>query len=144
MIAAAAGLQPRMAIIPPASSPRILVVHHDACMRGLLRLHLMNAGYEVETAEDAVVALRSIMRRPPELAVVDADMPYLSGLEFVNAVKSDPALSPVAVMFLTARNDLDEHARRVGALACLQEPFLAPQLISAIAAALPNGRIAIG
>jgi DNA-binding response OmpR family regulator len=131
-------------VLSPGNAPRILVVDGNACMRGLLRLHLANAGYEVDTAEDAVVALKSIMRRPPELMIVDVDMPYLNGLEFVGAIRSDPRFSAIAVMFLTIRSDLDEQARSLGALACLQKPLLAPELIATVAAALPNGRVAIG
>lgn len=113
-------------------------------MRGLLHLHLANAGYEVETAEDAVDALKSIMRRPPELMIVDVDMPYWNGLEFVQAVRSDENFSRLPIMFLTARTDVDDRIRALGALACLTKPLLAPDLLAAIAKALPNGRFAIG
>ena len=131
-------------VLSLGSAPRILVVDGNACMRGLLRLHLANAGYQVDTAEDAVVALKSIMRRPPELVIVDVDMPYLSGLEFVGAMRSDPRFSAIAVLFLTTRSDMDEQARNLGAIACLQKPLLAPELIATVAAALPTGRVAIG
>lgn len=130
--------------MPPAVPPRILVVDHDECMRGLLHLHLSNAGYEVETAEDAIVAMKSIMRRPPNLMIVDVDMPYMNGLDFVHALKSDSNFSRIAVMFLTARTDVEDRGRALGALACLTKPLLAPKLISAVAASIPNGRFAIG
>ena len=113
-------------------------------MRGLLRLHLVNAGYEVDTAEDAAVALKAIMRRLPELMIVDVDMPYMDGLEFVQAVRSDENFSRLPVMFLTSRTDVDERTRALGALACLAKPLLAPDLLAAIAEVLPNGRFAIG
>ena len=113
-------------------------------MRGLLHLHLANAGYEVETAEDAVVAMKSIMRRPPELMIVDVDMPYMDGLEFVQTVRNDEKFSRLPVMFLTSRTDIEARTRALGALAYLTKPLLAPELIAAVAAALPNGRFAIG
>ena len=130
--------------MPPSDALRILVVDDDKCMRGLLHLHLTNAGYDVETAEDAVVAMKSILRRPPELMIVDVDMPYMDGLEFVRAVRSDPDFSRLPVMFLTARTDVDEPTRALGAVACLTKPLPAPDLIAAIAEALPNGCFAIG
>jgi DNA-binding response OmpR family regulator len=138
------GSAPRAAVAPSSGAPRILVVDDDECMRGLLRLHLANAGYEVETAEDAVIAMKSIMRRPPELTIVDVDMPYMDGLEFVQALRSDANFSGLPIMFLTARTDVEERTRALGALACLTKPLLAPTLIAAVAAALPGERFAIG
>lgn len=133
---------PRVAVLPDL--PRILVVDDDECMRELVRLHLSNAGYEVETAADAVIALRAIMRRPPALLIADVDMPYMNGLELVDALRSDSLYAKLRVMFLTVRTDVDQRARELGALACLHKPLLAPQLLSAVAAALPNGKIVLG
>jgi CheY-like chemotaxis protein len=48
------------------------------------------------------------------------------------------------VLFLTARDDVDDAARRHGALACLRKPIFADRLLSAVARALPDGRFAIG
>ena len=132
------------ALAPSPLSRRILVVDDDECMRELVRLHLENAGYEVETAEDAVVALKSIMRRPPGLVILDVNLPYMNGLEFVSALKSDAGFRHVPVMFLTARTDVDDRAQQLGALACLKKPLLAPLLIAAVAAAVSGGRLAIG
>jgi DNA-binding response OmpR family regulator len=133
---------PRVAVLPEL--PRILVVDDDECMRELVRLHLSNAGYEVEAAADAVIALRAIMRRPPALVIADVDMPYLNGLEFIGALRSDSLYAKIPVMFLTVRTDVDQRARELGALACLHKPLLAPQLLSAVAAALSNGKPAPG
>lgn len=133
---------PRVAVLPDL--PRILVVDDDECMRELVRLHLSNAGYEVETAADAVIALRAMMRRPPALMIVDVDMPYMNGLELVEALRSDSLYTQIRVMFLTARTDVDQRARELGALACLHKPLLAPQLLAAVAAALPDGKVVLG
>lgn len=142
-----AAAAPRETVAPrvapgTADTSRILVVDDDECMRELVRLHLANAGYDVETAEDSVVALKSIMRCPPELVIADVNMPYMNGLDFVSALKSDANFRHIPVMFLTT--DVDERARSLGALACLRKPLLAPELISAVAAVVPNGRFAIG
>jgi two-component system chemotaxis response regulator CheY len=125
-------------------SRRILVVDDDECMRELVRLHLANAGYEVEMAEDAVVALKSIMRRAPSLVIVDVNMPYLNGLDFVGALKADPGFRHIPVMFLTARTDVDQRALELGAAACLKKPLLAPALVAAVAAVVPGDTIVIG
>src|ERR671925_19739 len=58
-------------------APRILIIDDSGYMRDLLRLHLKAAGYEVELAEDAVVAGHSILRAVPDLIICDVDMPLL-------------------------------------------------------------------
>lgn len=123
--------------------PTVLVVDHDPCMRDLLRIHLSNAGYKVTTAEDAAVALKCLMHRVPNLMIADMNMPYMDGLEFVRAVKSDPALSRMPILFLTASTDADEAAARVGAIGCLKKPLPADELIAAAQAAAPIRRLSI-
>jgi CheY-like chemotaxis protein len=125
-------------------TPRILVVDDDASLRELLSLHLSNAGYEVVAAEDAVAAGQALLKRPPALMLVDIDMPYLNGFDFVAAVKAEPGLSSIPVLFLTAREGADERARKLGAVGCLKTPLFADELISAVAAIASSERFAIG
>ena len=67
---------------------KILVVDHDRSIRELLRLHLSNAGYEALVAEDVIV---------------EVDMPFMNGIEFVATLKADSRTRdiPVAVAYLT-------------------------------------------
>jgi two-component system chemotaxis response regulator CheY len=123
--------------------PSVLVVDDDECMRELVYLHLSSAGYDVTLAEDAVAALKCLLRRPPRLMISDVDMPYMNGLEFLETVKADPHTRGVAVLFLTSRTDIDDAAKARGALGCLRKPILAPQLLAAVAAAIPSERIAV-
>lgn len=124
-----------------APAPQVLVVDDDGAMRELLRIHLSNAGYAVTAAEDAVAALKCLLRRRPKLMIVDVSMPYMDGLEFVRAVKADASFTGMPIMFLTSREDVDEAARKTGAIACLKKPILAHELIGAVKAALPSGTV---
>lgn len=118
-------------------TPRIVAVDDDALMRELLRLHLSNAGYDVVAAEDAVVAMKCILSRRPDLLIVDVEMPYMNGFEFIAAIKADAHFRDVPVLVLTARTDVDEAAKKCGALACLKKPILLSDLVSALGALLP-------
>ena len=122
--------------MPAPSTPAVLVVDDDKCMRELLRIHLSNAGYSVITAEDAVAALKCLLKRPPRLMIVDVNMPYMDGIEFVHAVRADAAFAHMPIVFLTAREDVDEASRKAGALACLKKPLLADEFLSVVHAAL--------
>lgn len=105
----------------------------DESMRDLLRLHLTNAGYEVRVAEDAVVAGRAILEDRPDLILADVQMPYMDGLEFVRAVKSDPSVASIPVILVTARTDAEQCARKIGAVAYFIKPVIADRLLRAIA-----------
>lgn len=124
-------------------STTILVVDDDACMRELLRLHLTNAGYEVLMAEDAVVAGHSVARQRPDLILLDVEMPFMTGLEFVQALKADPAVSAIPVVFISSRDDCEDSARELGARAFLHKPVLADHLLATVAGYVPEGRIAL-
>src|SRR4051794_28613397 len=96
-------------------SSKILIVDDDECMRELLQLHLRLAGYEVAAAEDAVVAGRMVLASPPDLLVVDVEMPYMSGVEFVATLVADQTVPHIPVIFLTATPHFEIQAAALGA-----------------------------
>ena len=116
--------------------PRVLVAHRDKSMRQLIKLQLVCGGYDVTLAEDAVEAGKQVMRQPPDLIILDVEMPYMDGLEFVSALKSDAAVPLIPVIFLTAREAALERARRLGATACLTTPLSSEELLLAVARCL--------
>ena len=113
--------------------PRVLVAHANKSMRQLIKLHLVCNGYEVTLAEDAVAAGRHAMRQPPDLIVLDVDMPYMDGLEFVSALRGGASVPLIPVIFLTAREEALERAERLGATACLTTPLSSEELLRAVA-----------
>ena len=138
----AGGSQHKRESIAPMNA--ILIVDDDPCLLGLLRLHLQNAGYCVHVAEDAVIAGRILLSCPPDLLIVDVNMPYMDGLEFVRAVKSEEKLAQIPVIFLTINADAKPRAMALGAAAFLTKPVLADQLLAAVARQIPDSRFAIG
>lgn len=111
---------------------KILVVDDEPSMRELLRLHLGNQGYEVQEAEDAIVAGHLILKRKPDLVIVDVQMPYMNGYEFVGALKSDPQTRDIPVVFLTTDDNVASQAKKLGAAAYLQKPITADRLIEVV------------
>jgi CheY-like chemotaxis protein len=114
-------------------TPRVLVAHASKSVRQLLKLQLACAGYEVVLAEDAIEAGRQVMREPPDLILLDVEMPALEGLEFM---RSDAGLSLIPVVFLSARQDALQRATRLGAAACLTVPLSTGVLLDAVARCL--------
>lgn len=109
----------------------ILVVDDEPEIRELLKLQLEDAGYRVLLAADARNAARHVREAQPDLMIVDAHMPYVSGLDFVSALITDSSMPWVPVIFITGRSELRSHAESLGS-ACLVKPFLAPRLIELV------------
>ena len=124
----------RAAPVPAIKPARILVVDDDESMRDLLRLHLSNAGYEVMLAEDAIVAGHLVLRNPPDLIIADVEMPHMDGFQFVEALKAEPAVSSIPVIFLTVRADAETRGRALGAAGYLPKPLRADRLLATVAA----------
>jgi len=55
----------------------------------------------------------------------------------VRAVRSDPSVASIPVILLTSRTDVDECARRLGAVAYFTKPVTADRLLAAIAMHVP-------
>ena len=109
----------------------VLVVDDDPCIRELLELHLSRAGYRVRVAEDAIVAGRMLLQELPSLLLVDVDMPYMSGQEFVATLLADSTIPHIPVIFLTADEKFEPRAMALGA-EVLTKPCLADVLIATI------------
>jgi DNA-binding response OmpR family regulator len=127
---------------PQPRRPKILVVDDEPAIRELLKLQLSASGYDVVLAEDAFAARRQLYNAAPDVMVVDAHMPYVSGVEFVSTLVAETSLPWVPVIFITGRDDMLEGACALGS-GCLVKPFLAArllELIERVLASQPRGR----
>lgn len=111
----------------------ILVMDDDEYMRELMGLHLSNAGYDVLVAEDAIVAGHLVLEKSPDLILADIEMPFMDGLEFVQALRADDSVSHTPVIFVSSRDDLEDRAKALGVFVFLKKPVLADQLLAAVA-----------
>lgn len=123
---------------PAMRKTRILVVDDAQSIRETMRLQLVNAGYEVLLAEDAVVAGRLVVEQRPDIIFCDVNMPYMDGYEFVAALKGDPETQAIPVVFLSASHDVADRAHDAGAVAYLDKPVLASRLLEVLATVEKN------
>ena len=123
---------------------RILIVDDDESLRELLRLHLSAAGYEVQVASDAIAAGYMVLQGAPDLIITDVNMPHMSGFEFVAALRTEPALAALPVIFLTSVEDGDHRGKELGAVGYLTKPVRADRLLSLVAQHVPGGAHPIG
>jgi len=124
-----------MAPVDPESIRRkVLVVEDNELNLKLFCDLLMAHGFEVEPVSDGREALERARAFTPDLAVMDIQLPNISGLELIEAMKADPALSSTPIMAVTAyaaKGD-EERIRQAGAEAYVSKPVTVTQFIEAV------------
>ncbi len=121
-----------------ASLPMVMLVIADdePRLRLLLRTLLRGEGHDVREAADGEAALREIRARPPAVAILDVQMPGLSGLEVCRRVRADPRLAAVRLLVVSA-DATEADARAAGADAFLAKPFSPARLLATVADLAP-------
>ncbi len=105
---------------------RILVVEDDENSRALQHTMLESAGYDVLSADNGQQALELVHEWTPDLIISDLLMPVMDGFAFCRALRKDPALRDIPLIFYTATftNPDDERlAFGVGATKFLLKPM---------------------
>jgi two-component system chemotaxis response regulator CheY len=94
---------------------RALVLDDSRAMRMILVRLLKEKGWDVVEAGDGQQGLDVLAAGPsPNLALVDWNMPVMNGLEFIRAVRKDPAHAGMTLVMVTTES---EHSQVVRALA---------------------------
>lgn len=101
-------------------------------MRALIARLLDAAGYQVRTAEDAVVAGYKVLERVPDLIITDIRMPYMSGVEFIAALRADTSLPTIPVIYVTALEEGPTLAWQTLGYPLLTKPVEADELLAAV------------
>ena len=110
---------------------KILVVDDFATMRKVIRNLLKQVGYEnIVEAEDGVTALRVLKSQKVDLIVSDWNMPNMTGLELLKAVRADEDLKPTPFLMVTAEALQDNviAAVKAGVSNYIVKPFTAEVL----------------
>ena len=110
---------------------KILVVDDFSTMRRIARNLLKELGFaNVEEAEDGAVALQKLQEGGFDFVVTDWNMPNIDGLQLLQAIRSNPALSRLPVLMITAEAKKENiiAAAQAGASGYIVKPFTAATL----------------
>ena len=121
------------------SKARILHVEDDPSLQQLVRIALSQlGGYTVDTAADGFRAVEIATACPPDLILLDLDLPGVNGIETLKALREIDGLRNVPVIFLTAAGDLLTQIGllELGAWTILQKPVRPRQLVKTVISAL--------
>ena len=95
--------------------PRILIADDKASSRELVRTILQHLGHEVCEVADGVEAFRAIETDPPDLVLLDIQMPGMTGHEVVARVRQNRALQTLPIVALTANAMAGDRERAIQA-----------------------------
>ncbi|OIP61326.1 MAG: hypothetical protein CO150_02645 [Nitrospirae bacterium CG_4_9_14_3_um_filter_53_35] len=107
-------------------SNKILVVDDEPCILRSLQFQLERVGkLDVITAEDGEEAMKLIEKERPCLIFLDIMLPSKNGYEICRQIKTDPGLSDIHVIILSARGQINEISKGIelGADEYMTKPF---------------------
>jgi len=96
--------------IPRLAGKKIITIDDERPIRSLIRHTLRQDDHEVFEASDGREGLSIIRRERPDLIVMDFVMPVMNGAETLRAIRSDPEIAHIPVLFLTGVKDAEKLA----------------------------------
>ena len=106
----------------PYKNARILIVEDERHIARYLEFVLRKEGYEVATANDGEAALERIAGFNPDALLLDLVLPGMSGMEVLQAIRSEARYASLVVIVLSARSSADDSAALAAAQVHAQCP----------------------
>jgi DNA-binding response OmpR family regulator len=116
----------------PRSRHRILLVDDDVSIRALVTEVLEQAGYEVEASVDGARGLEALQAKDYDLLVTDNQMPNLTGIQMVKALRGLGATLPVIMASGTVLTEEVNHHPSFAISAILLKPYTIAKLLETV------------
>ncbi|WP_114239958.1 chemotaxis response regulator CheY [Dyella sp. C9] len=109
---------------------KILVVDDFSTMRRIVRNLLVELGFSnslIQEADDGESALAQLRSTSFDMVVTDWNMPNMTGIDLLRAIRAEPALKGLPVLMVTAENNRDQiiAAAQAGVNGYIVKPFTA-------------------
>lgn len=113
------------------SNTKVLIVDDESFIINLLKNGLTENGFDVITAENGFEAILAVEEQKPDVVITDIMMPRLTGLEFLKAIKNNPATAGVPVFLISAMDQADmvQQGLDLGAADYITKPFKINEII---------------
>ena len=117
-------MRPPLAVAS-SSVPSILVVDDTPENLQLLSGMLKGCGYKARPAPSGEMALRAATNDPPDLILLDINMPEMNGYQVCQRLKADPSLAAIPVIFISALNETMDKVKAfsLGGVDYVTKPF---------------------
>ncbi len=128
------GPQDSVRITGRQDAPLVFCVDDNPQLGVLFGELLVESGYRTDIFTEGAVALAKMEKTPPDVVLLDVEMPTMSGLEVCKAMRANPLLKNIPVVFLTGSNDPENInlAMNLGATDYLFKPVQAEELLSRV------------
>ncbi len=105
--------------------PSILVVDDTPANLQLLAGMLKERGYKTRPVPSGMLALQAALSEPPDLILLDINMPEMNGYEVCQSLKADEKLKDIPVIFISALNEVLDKVKAfaVGGVDYITKPF---------------------
>jgi signal transduction histidine kinase len=112
----------------------ILVVDDNPTNLAVISQALRTEGWQIRIAVDGEDALSKVAHNPPELILLDVQMPGIDGFEVCKRLKADEATSDIPIIFMTALSDTDSKVKGLGlgAVDYITKPFEQQEAIARV------------
>ena len=122
------------------SDKTILNVEDNEFNRKIVRQLLAKTSYRLREANDGEAGMALARESPPDLILMDIQLPKISGLEATRQLKNDPRTAAVPIIVITsfALSGDEQRAKDAGATAYLAKPYSPRELLAKIREILPE------
>ena len=116
------------------SEKTILYVEDNEFNRKMVRQLLARTSYRLTEAADGEAGVAAAQATPPDLFLMDIQLPRLSGLDATRQLRADPRTAAVPIIVVTsfALSGDEQKARDAGATAYLAKPYSPRDLLAKI------------
>ena len=120
-------------------SKTILTVDDSASIRQMVSFTLKQAGYNVVEAIDGQDGVSKAKSQQADLVITDLNMPNMTGLELIRALRTEPSYKFTPILMLTTESDETKkvEGKQAGATGWIVKPFNPEQLLKVIERVLP-------
>lgn len=119
----------------------ILIADDYEDNRELLRIMLASAQYQVQEAANGQQCLAMAQADPPDLILVDLNMPLVDGWALLKAIKADQNLAHIPCIAVSAYTELVKGSNVQSEFSgCLTKPFRREELLDTVARVLASAR----
>ncbi|MBC7708132.1 response regulator [Polaromonas sp.] len=116
---------------------KLLIADDNPAILDSLTIMLEDAGYEVETTEDGLIAQN--MQPPyPDLLLLDVSMSGIDGRDVCKLLKGHAETQHVPIVMMSATKDIERIARNAGADDYISKPFQMDHMLEIVASRLNN------
>ena len=111
----------------------ISIIEDSPAMAKLIEIKLKAHGHEVTHYPDGQLGLEGIIKNPPEILVLDVDLPYLNGFEVAQKIREHEVIEQLPILMLTGRSDVQSRVRGLEYVDdYLSKPFSPDEFIARI------------